>query len=570
MTESHEDVLGREYGRRIAPEGTEGVHRSQMFPGKHPGTCQVPFMLYPRNLSTGENAAIRTIWKSSNYFGRDFMPFEITSVPSKYLLAQVLACGLKAANATYSQHWEGMYFDWTLNEKVKKIINGFPVMPREERFVNNAFATVVLLNTGYGGHFMEMLKLRRRPIPPSMQSLEQIDMGTFEHNIRAAVGAVLGGEFGVNAVKHAFSKDLISGANRKAYDELFKMVMAPGMNQKGRIAAVIQIGVKRPSDRAEFDPFMMKLAAAKLIERKSERRNIDFSLSVPYPVMLRLTTAFRSELRKDGLENAVKTIVIDGNTASGQQTLAAIRDYINEGLQKCHGDIIRSFERNRDDGLVGDDFTVYSGFANMVVELGRKVLKPREDAHRMLFVYIDLVELEKTGIPVDIAEHVAGEAIQAVLNSVHLDGTTGIPGGDDLRFGAFCLTGSIHSAELHDSDEELNRGYGQGFWNIVAPDLPPTNKMLALIAVSAKREQDAMIAERQAMEQRKSVNDIFWYRTWNHTKGKKLDIEQWISGADVLHVVPIPGNDVVLVDRPVPEHMPSEHPVTEMFMRKFG
>ena len=131
----------------------------------------------------------------------------------------------------------------------------------------------------------------------------------------------------------------------------------------------------------------------------------------------------------------------------------------------------------------------------------------------MVIVYIDLEALRRTGIPVDMAEHTAGEAIQAGLNSIHLDGTTNIPDEDDMKYGAFCLTGPIHSAELLDSDEQLNKGWGHGFWDILDPEFSKTNKMVALIAISAKHEQDAMIAERQAMDQRKSVNDVFWYKS---------------------------------------------------------
>ena len=91
--------------------------------------------------------------------------------------------------------------------------------------------------------------------------------------------------------------------------------------------------------------------------------------------------------------------------------------------------------------------------------------------------------------------------------------------------------------------------------------------MLAVIAISAKTEQDAFIAERQAMDERKSVNEIFWYKTWNHPEGKRLDIPQWISYAHVLNVIPIPGNSIPLREKQLPEHMPSEHPVTQQLMQ---
>ena len=92
-------------------------------------------------------------------------------------------------------------------------------------------------------------------------------------------------------------------------------------------------------------------------------------------------------------------------------------------------------------------------------------------------------------------------------------------------------------------------------------------KMVAVIAISAKHETDAMIAEIQAMEQRKSVNDIFWYKTWNHPEGKKLDVPQWISYSDILNTVPIPGNDIPLKDKKIPEHLPEGHVVSKIFQK---
>ena len=82
--------------------------------------------------------------------------------------------------------------------------------------MKNAFATVVLFNTGYAGVFMDMLKLRRRLLPPSMESLENLDMGTFEHNLRSSVGAVLGGEYGVIVIRCSLAKPLATGRTGKA------------------------------------------------------------------------------------------------------------------------------------------------------------------------------------------------------------------------------------------------------------------------------------------------------------------------------------------------------------------
>ncbi len=570
MSDKVPTIIGKVRGRKIAPEGTADVHRSQWVPAEHPGTCEVPYILYPRSIATKENILIRKIWMSSHYSGKDFIPFEITAVPNKYRLAQVLACGLKASNATYSQHWQGMYFDWTFNELIKKALGKFNELSHGEGFIENAFATVVLLNTGYGGAFMDMLRLRRRPIPPSLLSLEQIDMGTFEHNMKCAVGAVLGGTIGVNVIRHSLSKELIEGENREGYEALREQVILPGMDEMGRISTIIQIGFKQQEDRQEFDPAMMKLAAAKLIERKSERRNVDFSRNIPYRVMMFFSQSFKREIRRSGLKEIIKTAIIEGNTDRGKNNLEQIRNRINEGITNAADEIIKAYDKNRKEGLVDIDLESYRGMANLVVDLGRKVLKPREDAHKMVIVYIDLERLKQAGIPVDMAEHTAGEAIQAGLNSIHLDGTTYIPEGEDLTYGAFCLTGPIHAAECLDSDEQLNRGWGQGFWDIVDPELVKRNKMLALIAISAKSEQDAFIAERQAMDQRKSVNDVFWYRTWNHPGGKKLDVRRWISYADVIHTVPIPGNDLIFEEHSLPEHMPSDHPIAKELSEKHG
>jgi hypothetical protein len=561
-------VLGNEKGRRIGVEGTADVHRSQWVPREHPGTCQVPFLLYPLSVSHRENMVIRRIWKSSHYYGQDFTPFEITDVPDKHRLAQVLACGLKATNATYSQHWEGMYFDWTFNGNMREIIDEFSEMSGEERFVDNAFATVVLMNTGYGGPFMDMLRFRRMPIPPSMLSLEQIDMGTFEHNIKAAIGSVLGGAVGVNIIRHSLGAELINGANSKGYDRLKRMLLLPGMNPNGKIASIIQIGFKQQQDRVEFKKKHMDIAAAKIIERKSERRNVDFSRSVQPAVMFNFLRSFNGELVKNGVGDMVKTIVVNGGDDEGKKILDRIRERIDTGLSKTYDDMIRAYESNFSEGMIQATLEDYTNLAHMVVAMGKKVLKPREDAHKMIFIYINMEEAKRLGRPVDMTEHSIGEAIQAGLNSIHLDGTTDIPRGEDMRYGAFCLTGPIHSAECNDSVEQLERGWGHGFWDILAPELPETNKLIAVVALAAKSESDAMIAEVQAMEQRKSVNDIFWYKTWNHPGGKKLDVPQWISYGHVLHAAPVKGNDIPLQEICMPEYLPEHHPVSSVFLER--
>ncbi|MFY9112174.1 MAG: hypothetical protein WAP34_09565 [Desulfomonilia bacterium] len=560
-------IMGNSKGRVIAPEGTEEVHRSQWYPEKHPGRSQVPYLLHPKSVSLMTNGLIRKIWRSSDYQGRDFAPFEITQVPNKYRLAQVLACGLKAAVATYSQHWQGMYFDWSLNSQIEEACSKMDTFTASERYVKNAFATVVLFNTGYKGVFMDMLRYRRRPVPPSMESLENIDMGTFECNLKSAIGAVLGGHVGVNVIKHTLSQELIKGRNKPGYELLKERALVEGMDPQGRITCILQIGFKKAQDRLVFDQEMMDLAAAKIIERKSERRNMDFSKKVPVPVMGNFYAAFNHELNLTGMRNVIRVITVHGDVPEGQSVLERIRGTISTGIEKCREDLLKAYNDNIADGTINMDFQTYKDTADLVVSLGLKVLKPREDAHKMLFVYIDLEELEAKGIPIDVAEQCAGNAIQAGLNSIHLDGTTNIPAGQDLKYGAFCLTGPIHSAELNDSDEFLLRGWGHGFWDILAPDMAPRNKMLAVIAISAKTEQDAFIAERQAMDERKSVNEIFWYKTWNHPEGKRLDIPQWISYAHVLNVIPIPGNSIPLREKQLPEHMPSEHPVTQQLMQ---
>jgi len=563
-------ILGNVRGRRIGPQGSDNVHPSQCYPAVHPGRSQVPYLLRPLSISRLTNATIRNIWHSSDYQGHDFSPFDVSLIPNKYRLARVLACGLKASVATYSQHWQGMYCDWTFNAHIAKAISLCGSMAEGERFVKNAFATVILFNTGYGGVFMDMLKNRRRRLPPSMQSLENLDMGTFENNLRSAIGAVLGGQYGVNVIRRSLAKDLVEGVNQKSYQALHEIAFVEGMDPKGRITCILQIGLKQPRHQVFFPPEIMDLAGAKIIERKSERRGADFTREVPTAVMSRYFAAVNHELKKTDLHNVIRTITVEGGTPSGNVKLMSIRKYINQGLRHCFDDTIAAYKSNIDDGTTSLDFETYHEIAQFTRDLGQKVLKPREDAHKMLFIYIDLKALKERGIPIDIAEQTAGNAIQAGLNSVHLEGTTDIPEGQDLLYGAFCMTGPIHSAELMDSDEQLERGWGQGFWHVLASDLSPTNKMIAVVAIAAKSEQDAFIAEIQAMDERKSVNEIFWYKTWNHPQGKRLDVPQWISYAHVLDVVPIPGNDTSCIEKSLPEHMPEEHPLTEEFRMMLG
>ena len=206
-TEDEAKILGKEKGRKVAPEGTDSIHRSNWMPKSHNGKSSVPYILHPKTIGHGENMAVREIWESGNYQGRDFATFSPKEAPSKYKLAQALACGLKATNATYSQHWQGMYLDWSMNQECRKIFETFQETPGGERFVNNAFATVVLVNTGYTGGFMDLMKNRRGPIPPSMGSLEHIDMGTFTWNLKAAAGAALGGQIGVNVIRRSLARD---------------------------------------------------------------------------------------------------------------------------------------------------------------------------------------------------------------------------------------------------------------------------------------------------------------------------------------------------------------------------
>jgi len=563
-------ILGKVRGRRIGPHGSEAVHPSQWYPEAHPGRSQVPYLLHPISISRLTNAEIRRIWHSSDYQGRDFSPFDVSMIPSKYRLAQVLACGLKASVATYSQHWQGMYCDWTFNAHFERALSRCGRMAGGERFVKNAFATVVLFNTGYGGVFMEMLKNRRRLLPPSMGSLENLDMGTFENNLRSAIGAVLGGEYGVNVIRCSLGQNLVSDVNRECYEALHEIAFVPGMDPKGRITCILQIGLKKPQDRIAFAPELMDLAGAKIIERKSERRGADFTREVPVSVMSRFFAAVNHELKKTNLHGVIRTITVEGDTPEGKAKLAAMRYFINQGLQECYEDTLNAYKANLADGMTTHDYDTYQGIALFTRDLGQKVLKPREDAHKMVFLYVDLVALKELGVPIDVAEQTAGNAIQAGLNSVHLEGTTDIPAGQDLLYGSFCLTGPIHSAELMDNDAELQRGWGQGFWHILAPELPPTNKMLALVAIAAKNEQDAFIAEVQAMEERKSVNEIFWYKTWNHPQGKRLDVPQWISYAHVLEVVPIAHNSIPLRENALPEYLPEDHPLTDEFRLMLG
>lgn len=561
------EVLGKAKGRRIACEGSPLVHRSEWFPACHPGKNEIPYILYPVSITREENRYIRHIWQSGDYSGKDFAPFMITEVPNKYKLGQILACGLKAACATYSQHWQGMYFDWTFNSQCKDAFLKLGEIRGNESFSENAFATVVLVNTGYRGVFMDLLELRRRPIPPSIISLEHIDMGTFEQNLKSAAGAVLGGRIGVNIIRRSLARELCEGPNKEAYDMLKRLVTVPGMDENGRIVAIVQLGFKRYEDSEQFDRHMMDMAGAKLIERKSERRGADFKREVPDEVMFNFVVEVNKVLDKSGVRDIVKKVVFDGNRWDGSLTLKRIRTRVNKGMDKAHADVMNAYERNMNDPRFDlTDFETYKKTADMIAELGRKVLKPREDGHKMIFIAIDMSELKKRNIAIDVAEQAVGEAIQAGLNSIHLDGTTDIPEEEDLRYGAFCLTGPIHSAELLDSDEQLLRGWGRGFNDILKPAIGPDDKMEAVIVISAKSQQDAMIAERQAMDNRKSVNDLFWYRTWNHPQGKKLDLPHWISFADILNVLPIEGNDVTMREKDLPDFLPEDHPVTAEMM----
>jgi hypothetical protein len=559
-------IIGKEKGRQLAFEGTPGVHVSQWLPQSHPGNNEVPYILYPRSIKFWENIIIRKIWESSDYNGKHFVPFDISDVPSKYRLGQVLACGIKATCATYSQHWQGMYFDWTFNNQCREAFSQFKELKADERFVENAFATVVIMNTGYGGAFDDLLKLRRKPLPPSLSSLEHIDMGTFEHNLKCAVGSALGGNIGVNVIRQSLAKNLITGPNSKGYESIKELVMIEGMNAQAEISSIIQLGFKKSEDRVFFDKETMDMAGAKLVERKSERRNADFTREVSPQVMTKFFLSFNRELRKVGVKDVVKTVVIEGNSKEGNKILRKIRERIDNGVEKARQEVLDAYDVNyAENPTQHSDRNMYNQIADLIAELGKKVLKPREDGHKMVFVAIDMNKLRNRSLSIDVAEHALGEAIQAALNSVHLDGTSNIPQDEDMLYGAFCLTGPIHSAELIDSDEVLARGWGNGFKDIFESMFSSDDKMEAIISVCAKTQQDALIAEKQNIEQRKSVNDIFWYRTWNHPEGKKLDLPHWISYADILHVVPIPGNDMPLQDKETPEYLPSENPITKKF-----
>ncbi len=560
-------VYGKNDGRKIAREGNAAIHRSQWYPARHPGTCEIPYLICPTSITEKQNQAIRHIWRSSFYKGKDFAPFNIKETPNKYRLGQVLACGLKASCATYSQHWQGMYFDWTFNTECKEAFSKMKVVKACERFAENAFATVVLINTGYKGDFMDILGLRRKPIPPSVRSLENLDMGTFEHNLINGIGAVLGGNIGMNVIRHSLSEELANGLNSEGYKMLKNLVMLPGMDQGGKIVTIVQLGFKQIEDRASFDPQMMAVAGAKLIERKSERRNADFSLTVPDRVIDNFVGSCNYTFSRLGVREAVKLHIMDGTTPKGKLILSLMRNRAKRGMDKAFIEVLDAFEINKKDPRFSAcDFETYKQYAKIIVEMGKKVLKPREDGHRVVFFAIDMAMVKKYKLAIDVVEHAVGEAIQCGLNSIHLDGTTDIPEGDDLKYGAFCMTGPIHSTELLDSEEQLVTSTAVGFADVLAPAIKPGDKMQAVISICAKREQDAMIAERQAMEKRKSVNDLFWYRTWNHPEGKKLNLPHWISFADTLNVLPIENNDTLLVEKSLPDHLPEEHPITETMM----
>jgi hypothetical protein len=563
-SQDSDGVLGKVNGRKIALDGHEGVHRSGWYPDRHPGTCEIPFLLYPLSITEKQNRAIRHVWRSSFYTGRDFAPFNVKEVPDKHLLGQVLACGLKASNATYSQHWQGMYFDWTFNSECREAFSLMREAEAHERFAENAFATVAIISTGYKGEFMDILSLRHKPVPPSMKTLENLDMGTFEHNLMCAVGAVLGGHIGVNVISHSFSEDLINGPNREGYGKLRELVMVPGMDPHGRIVTLVQLGFKQVEDRYFYPPDIMALAGAKLIERTSERRNADFSRQVPDLVMDAFLDACAWTLSRRSVRQAVRMHTVDSTTMKGRALLSLIRSRVRRGMDKACAEVIEAYKLNRGDPRFGAcDFPTYKQYAELIIEMGKKVLKPREDGHRIVFFAVDTVAARRYGLGLDVVEHAVGEAIQCGLNSVHLDGTTDIPEGDDLRYGAFCMTGPIHASEILDSDEAIARGRARGFGDLLSPFLKPSDRMQAMVSICAKREQDAMIAERQAMEKRRSVNDLFWYRTWNHAEGKKLSLPHWISYANVLHVVPIEDNDILLMESSVPEGFPVDQPDDE-------
>ncbi len=557
-------VYGKQDGRKIALEGNAAVHRSQWYPESHPGTCEIPYLICPTSITEKQNQAVRHIWRSSFYKGKDFAPFNIKEMPNKYKLGQVLACGLKATCATYSQHWQGMYFDWTFNSECRDACAAMKVAKACERFAENAFATVVLINTGYKGDFMDILSLRQKPIPPSIRSLENLDMGTFEHNLINGIGAVLGGNIGVNVIRHSLCEELANGPNREGYEMLRNLVMVPGMDPEGKIVTIVQLGFKQIEDRAFFEPQTMALAGAKLIERKSERRNADFSLAVPDRVIDNFVDSCNFTLSKLGVREAVKIHIMDGTTPRGKLVLSLMRNRVKRGMDKAFTEVLDAYETNRQNPMFAAcDYQAYKQYAEIIIDMGKKVLKPREDGHRVVFLAVDMGIVKKRKLAIDVVEHAVGEAIQCGLNSIHLDGTTDIPKGDDLKYGAFCMTGPIHSAELLDSAEQLATDNAVGFTDILAPAITPGDKMQAVISICAKREQDAMIAERQAMDKRKSVNDLFWYRTWNHPQGKKLNLPHWISYADTLNVLPIENNDTYIIESPVPDHLPEEHPLTE-------
>ncbi len=82
-----------------------------------------------------------------------------------------------------------------------------------------------------------------------------------------------------------------------------------------------------------------------------------------------------------------------------------------------------------------------------------------------------------------------------------------------------------------------------------------------------QKDYGAFIVERQAMTERKSVNDIIWHRTWNHLEGNQLDLPQWISYPDILHVIPIPENDIPIQENDLPNYLPQDNPISEELLR---
>ena len=127
MHKEETGIFGKAKGRRVGPHGTDSVHASQWYPAMHPGRSQVPFLRSPGDYRAHERSDPRDLARE-RLPEQGFSPFEVSSIPNKYKLAQVLACGLKAAVATYSQHWQGMYLDWTFNRQIEEAFSKFETM----------------------------------------------------------------------------------------------------------------------------------------------------------------------------------------------------------------------------------------------------------------------------------------------------------------------------------------------------------------------------------------------------------------------------------------------------------